>query len=127
MNVNEENDEEKRYEIEVLKSIGHSNIMKIFEFFEDNKNIYLINEFCGGGDSAKYGIFREFFLKYIISQVFLAISFLHSNKVVRADIKGDNIALCILGKRKMKQMNFLKNYLKIEIEIDQKNYLMLLE
>jgi len=40
--------------------------MKIFEFFEDNKNIYLINEFCRGDVARiidKYGIFREFFLK----------------------------------------------------------------
>ena len=39
MNINEENEKEIRYEIEVLKSIDHPNIMKIFKFFEDNKNI----------------------------------------------------------------------------------------
>ena len=87
MNVKPENEEEIRNEIEVLKNIDHPNIMKIFEFFEDEKNIYLINEFCGGGDVAnindKYGLFPEFFLKYIMFQVFLAITFLHSNKVVR--------------------------------------------
>jgi len=46
--------------------------MKIFEFFEDDKNIYLINEFCGGGDVAgindKYGLFPEifFYLHHVI-------------------------------------------------------------
>ena len=90
------NEEELRNEIEVLKNLDHPNIMKIFEFFEDDKNMYLINEFCGGGDIAglndKYGIFPEFLLKYIMFQVFLAISFLHSNKVVHGDIKRENIA-----------------------------------
>ena len=40
----------------------------------------------------KFGIFPEFLVKYIMFQVFLAISFLHSNKVVDADIKRENIA-----------------------------------
>ena len=44
MNVNPENEEEIRNEIEILKNIDHPNIMKIFEFFEDDKNIYLINK-----------------------------------------------------------------------------------
>ena len=107
MNVKPENEEEIRNEIEVLKNIDHPNIMKIFEFFEDEKNIYLINEFCGGGDIAhihdKYGIFPEFFLKYIMFQVFLAIAFLHSNKVVHGDIKRENIAFVYEGKNKEKE------------------------
>ena len=107
MNVKPENEEEIRNEIEVLKNIDHPNIMKIFEFFEDEKNIYLINEFCGGGDVAnindKYGLFPEFFLKYIMFQVFLAITFLHSNKVVHGDIKRENIAFIYEGKNKEKE------------------------
>ena len=35
MNVNEENAQEVRNEIEVLKTIDHPNIMKIFEYFEE--------------------------------------------------------------------------------------------
>ena len=106
MNVSEESKEEIKNEIEVLKNIDHPNIMKIFEFFEDENNIYLVNEFCGGGDVAgmndKYGLFPEFFLKYVMFQVFLAISFLHSNKVVHGDIKRENIAFVYQGKKKEK-------------------------
>ena len=109
MNVNEDNEEEVRNEIEVLKNIDHPNIMKIFEFFEDEKTIYLVNEFCGGGDVAgmndKYGIFPEFFLKYIMFQVFLATSFLHSNKVVHGDIKRENIGFVYTGKKNEKQLD----------------------
>ena len=96
LNENMENEEELKNEIEVLKNLDHPYIMKIYEFYEDEKNIYIINEFCGGGDIAgmhdKYGNFPEFLVKYIMFQVFLAISFLHSNKVVHADIKRENIA-----------------------------------
>ena len=96
LNENMENEEELKNEIEVLKNLDHPYIMKIYEFYEDEKNIYIINEFCGGGDIAgmhdKYGNFPEFLVKYVMFQVFLAISFLHSNKVVHADIKRENIA-----------------------------------
>ena len=107
MQNNEESGLELKNEIEILKNIDHPNIMKIFEFFEDDNNIYLINEFCGGGDVAslhdKYGEFPEFLLKFVMSQVFLAISFLHSNKVVHGDIKRENIAFVYDGKYKTKE------------------------
>ena len=116
MNKNEESEQELKNEIEILKNIDHPNIMKIYEFFEDENNIYLINEFCGGGDVAnlhdKYGIFPEFLLKFIMSQVFLAISFLHSNKVVHGDIKRENIAFVYNGKKKTKE-EFEKFFKKI--------------
>ena len=107
MKNNEEGSLELKNEIEILKTIDHPNIMKIYEFFEDENNIYLINEYCGGGDVAKmhnkYGVFPEFLLKFIMSQVFLAISFLHSNKVVHGDLKRENIAFVYDGKYKTKE------------------------
>ena len=107
LNENLQSEEDLKNEIEVLKNLDHPNIMKIYEFYEDDKNIYLINEFCGGGDIAglndKYGDFPEFLVKYIMFQVFLAISFLHSNKVVHADIKRENIAFVHSDEKKDKK------------------------
>jgi len=116
LNENMQNEEELKNEIEVLKNLDHPNIMKIFEFYEDENNIYLVNEFCGGGDIAglndKFGIFPEFLLKYVMFQVFLAISFLHSNKVVHADIKRENIAFVYTGEKKDKDeiKKFFKDF-----------------
>ena len=111
-----ENEDELRNEIEVLKNLDHPNIVKIFEFFEDDKNMYLINEFCSGGDIAvlmdDYGLFPEFLVKYVMFQVFLAISFLHSNKVVHGDIKRENIGYVCTDNKKDKNDidNFFKNF-----------------
>jgi calcium-dependent protein kinase len=110
--------EEIRNEIEVLKNLDHPNIMKIYEFFEDDQKMYLINEFCGGGDVAglmdKLGTFPEFLLKYVMFQVFFAISFLHSNKVVHGDIKRENIAFVYTDKDKEKKDidEFFANFFK---------------
>jgi len=37
-------------EVEMLKSLDHPNIMKIFEFYQDNKFFYIVNELCTGGE-----------------------------------------------------------------------------
>ena len=37
-------------EIDILKNLEHPNIIKIYECFEDNENVYIICEYCDGGD-----------------------------------------------------------------------------
>ena len=115
MCLNEENSEEIRNEISVLKSLDHPNIMKIYEFYEDKENMYLITEFCGG-DAAniqdKYGILPEFLVKYIMYQVFMAVAFFHANKIVHTDIKRENIAFFYRDEKKDKKEveDFLKKF-----------------
>ena len=115
MCLNEENSEEIRNEISVLKSLDHPNIMKIYEFYEDKENMYLITEFCGG-DAAniqdKYGVLPEFLVKYIMYQVFMAVAFFHANKIVHTDIKRENIAFFYREEKKDKKdvEDFLKKF-----------------
>ena len=127
LNENMENEEELKNEIEVLKNLDHPYIMKIYEFYEDEKYIYIINEFCGGGDIAgmhdRYGLFPEFLVKYVMFQVFLAISFLHSNKVVHADIKRENIAYVYSnGNKDKKEIDeFFKDFFNDKEVLDELN------
>ncbi len=39
-----------RYEIDILKNLTHPNILRLFEVFEDKKQIYLVTELCSGGE-----------------------------------------------------------------------------
>ena len=39
-----------RNEIELLKMLDHPNVIKLYEYYEDRDNIYLILEFCDGGE-----------------------------------------------------------------------------
>lgn len=46
-------EEEKRTffnEVGVLKNLDHPNILKLYEFYQDTRNYYLITEFCSGGE-----------------------------------------------------------------------------
>ena len=36
-------------EIQFMKAVDHPNIVKLFEFFEDDENLYIITEYCAGG------------------------------------------------------------------------------
>jgi calcium-dependent protein kinase len=36
-------------EIAIMKLVDHPNIVKLFEFFEDDENFFIITEFCSGG------------------------------------------------------------------------------
>jgi calcium-dependent protein kinase len=37
-------------EIEILKNLDHPNICKMYESFEDERNVYIVMELCVGGE-----------------------------------------------------------------------------
>lgn len=38
------------YEIELLCTIDHPNIIKVIDYYEDSDRIYMVTELCNGGD-----------------------------------------------------------------------------
>ena len=38
------------YEIDILKTLDHPNIVRLHEIFQDNKRYYLVTELCTGGE-----------------------------------------------------------------------------
>jgi calcium-dependent protein kinase len=46
-------EEEKKMlfnEINILKGLDHPNIVRMYEFFEDEKRYYIVTEICKGGE-----------------------------------------------------------------------------
>lgn len=35
-------------EIDILKTLDHPNILKVYEFYEDDRYLYIITELCNG-------------------------------------------------------------------------------
>ena len=95
--LNGVNLEEVTNEIKILSLLDHPNIMKIYEFYEDNENLYIISEYCDQGDIAEKmdneGTLSEFIVRYFMNQIFRAVSYLHSHKIIHGDIKRENILL----------------------------------
>lgn len=73
-------------EIQVLKQLDHPHIMKLYEFYQDAKNYYIIMELCTGGELfdqiTTKGSFSEKEASYVMKQVLSAIRYAHHNKIV---------------------------------------------
>ena len=71
-----------KYEIDILKNLDHPNILRLYEVFEDKISLYLVTEYCEGGELfdaiAAKGKFEEKDAAHIIKQILSAISFCHS-------------------------------------------------
>ena len=84
-------------EIENLKGLDHPNILKLYEYFEDDKRFYIITELCRGGELfdeiTTRGAFSELDAARLIKQVLLCINYCHTNNVVHRDLKPENILL----------------------------------
>ena len=91
-----DNDQDLLNEINVLKKIDHPNVIKIFEFYIDKENYYLITEYCSGGDL--FSVVTEHNLSemkvaYIMYQLFSALNYCHKMKIIHRDLKPENILI----------------------------------
>jgi calcium-dependent protein kinase len=79
----------------ILKELDHPNVLKIFETFETNTNYYVVLENISGGPLRdKYKkIWIEGTLSPYIYELFLALNYLHTNKIVHCNICSDNVVL----------------------------------
>ena len=49
-NISKEEQVRLHYEIDILKNLDHPNILKLYEVFEDKNSLYLVTEYCDGGE-----------------------------------------------------------------------------
>ena len=94
--ANEINEMSVLNELYILKKIDHQNVIKIYEFYSDDKNYYLITEYCPGGDlftATKNENLSEVQVSNIIYQILLALNNLHKMKIMHRDLKPENILI----------------------------------
>ena len=84
-------------EIEILKTMKHDHIVELRDFVWDEHYIYLVMEYCSGGDLSKFikkkKVLPEFVAKYCLQQIASALQFLRENNVSHLDLKPQNILL----------------------------------
>lgn len=82
-------------EINAMKNLDHPNVIKLFEVFEDQRNIYLVMELCEGGELfdriADEGTFSEQNAKILFRQIMLALNYCHANGIAHRDLKPENL------------------------------------
>ncbi|WVO23738.1 uncharacterized protein IAS62_005094 [Cryptococcus decagattii] len=82
-------------EIDLLKNLNHTNIVKYKGFARDKENLWIILEYCENGSLQtilkKFGKFPESLVAVYIRQVLEGLIYLHEQGVIHRDIKGANI------------------------------------
>ncbi|XP_028679002.2 serine/threonine-protein kinase ULK3 isoform X3 [Erpetoichthys calabaricus] len=84
-------------EIEILKTVKHPHIVQLKDFQWDSENIYLIMEFCSGGDLSRFirsrRLLPEHVARRFLQQLASALKFLNERNISHLDLKPQNILL----------------------------------
>ena len=84
-------------EINILRSMDHPGILKIFEFYSSKQNYSIVTELCPGGELFQQiidkGPFSEKYSAYVMYQIFSAVNYCHKMHIVHRDLKPENILI----------------------------------
>ncbi|CAF4682464.1 unnamed protein product [Rotaria sp. Silwood1] len=99
--------DDARKEVKVLSEMKHPYIVSYVESFEDAASLFIVMDYCDGGDlhsriQAQRGIlFNEDQILDWFVQITLALKHVHDRKVLHRDIKSQNVFLTRDGSAKL--------------------------
>jgi serine/threonine protein kinase len=99
-------------EKDILASVSHPGIVRLFGSTNDKQNLYLILEYVPGGDLfhyiRKFGRLNLGTVKVYVAELVLIIEYLHSKNIVYRDLKPENILVDKSGHLKLTDFGFSK-------------------
>lgn len=70
-------------------------IVKMHHAFQDPDNLYMLLDYCPGGELFFYlqrvGRFREIAAQFYAANIILALQYLHENNILFRDLKPENV------------------------------------
>eukprot|EP00831_Metopus_contortus_P043078 TRINITY_DN34603_c0_g1_i1.p1 TRINITY_DN34603_c0_g1~~TRINITY_DN34603_c0_g1_i1.p1 ORF type:complete len:435 (-),score=61.40 TRINITY_DN34603_c0_g1_i1:109-1335(-) len=99
-------------ERKILSRLNSPFIVRLHYAFQSRKHLYLVLDFCPGGDLF-YCLHRRRYLpeaeaKYYMAEIVLSIEYLHNNQVVYRDLKPENIVFDAEGHIKLTDFGLAK-------------------
>ena len=110
------------YEINILKTLNHPNIIKLEEVKKTTNHYYIVMEFANGGELSKclekYKLkyqraFPEEIVQYLMRQIVSALSHIHNFNIIHRDLKLENIMLNFDSEKDKQELNMMKAQIKI--------------
>lgn len=98
-------------ECNVLKQISHPFIIKLHYAFQTPDYLYMILDYCPGGDLSYHivkNLFDEDEAQFFIAELILAIEHLHSLDIIYRDLKPENILIDQEGHIKLADFGLAK-------------------
>ena len=96
-------------EIYILRKLSHPNILKIYEYFSNDKYWYFVMEYVSGGELydkiCEMNYYDEYKAAIIMKQILSCVSYLNKMGIVHRDLKPEN----------MMMLNNKKNDLEIKL------------
>ncbi|KRX00795.1 Protein kinase-like domain [Pseudocohnilembus persalinus] len=100
-------------EANVLKMCNHPFVLKLHYAFQTPNYMYLVLEYCPGGDLslhlAQRTTFDEYSAKYYTAELILAIEHIHEKDIVYRDLKPENILIDKEGHIKLADFGLSKD------------------
>ena len=97
-------------ELYILKICQSPHIIKLYDIYETNNNIYIVMEYCKSGNLHYYfndnNKLQENLVKEIVYKFLLAINFIHSLGIIHRDIKLANILFFDESKANIRLVDF---------------------
>lgn len=97
--------EQAACEIHTLLNLSHPNIISMYNYFKDDKHLYVVLEYCNGDNLQNYveknGPFADTPLISLTRAMLLALSHCHNRNIVHRDIKPANILLDKYGRARL--------------------------
>ena len=84
-------------EISILKKLRHKNIIQLYEVMESKKSLYIVMEYCEGGELFDYIVKKkqlpELEACQLFQQIINGVEYLHGQNIIHRDLKPENLLL----------------------------------
>lgn len=101
-------------EVRIMKMLNHPHIVRLYEVIDTPKELYLIMEFCSGGEVFDYlvahGKMKEKEARRHFRNITLAVDYCHNLHVIHRDLKAENLLLDVNMNVKIADFGFSNQF-----------------